>query len=63
MKVIIIGCGRVGEQLARLLVDEGHQVSVIDYDANALARLGPNFKGKTMIGIGFDRDMWRNSAT
>ena len=33
MKVIIMGCGRVGEQLARLLVDEGHQVAVIDYDA------------------------------
>jgi trk system potassium uptake protein TrkA len=57
MKVIIIGCGRVGEQLARLLVDEGHQVSVIDYDANALARLGPNFKGKRMVGVGFDRDL------
>jgi trk system potassium uptake protein TrkA len=57
MKVIIIGCGRVGEQLARLLVDEGHQVSVIDYDANALARLGPNFKGQRIIGVGFDRDV------
>jgi len=57
MKVIIIGCGRVGEQLARLLVDEGHQVSVIDYDANALARLGPNFKGQKIIGVGFDRDV------
>jgi trk system potassium uptake protein TrkA len=57
MKVIIIGCGRVGEQLARLLVDESHQVSVIDYNANALARLGPNFKGQRIIGVGFDRDV------
>ncbi len=57
MKVIIMGCGRVGEQLARLLVDEGHQVSVIDYDARALARLGPDFKGQTITGIGFDRDV------
>lgn len=57
MKVIIIGCGRVGEQLARLLVDEGHEVAVIDYDARALARLGPNFKGQTIMGIGFDRDV------
>ncbi len=57
MKVIIIGCGRVGEQLARLLVDEGHQVVVIDYDARALARLGPNFKGQRIAGVGFDRDV------
>ncbi len=57
MKVIIIGCGRVGEQLARLLVDEGHQVSVIDYDARALERLGPNFKGQRIAGVGFDRDV------
>ena len=57
MKVIIIGCGRVGEQLARLLVDEGHQVSVIDYDTRALARLGPNFKGQRITGVGFDREV------
>jgi trk system potassium uptake protein len=57
MKVIIMGCGRVGVQLARLLVEEGHQVAVIDYDANALARLGPNFKGQKIIGVGFDRNV------
>jgi trk system potassium uptake protein TrkA len=57
MKVIIMGCGRVGEQLARLLVDEGHQVAVIDYEASALERLGPNFKGQKIIGVGFDRDV------
>jgi trk system potassium uptake protein TrkA len=55
MKVIVMGCGRVGEQLSRLLDDEGHQVTVIDLDANALARLGPNFKGHTVKGVGFDR--------
>jgi trk system potassium uptake protein TrkA len=57
MRVIIMGCGRVGEQVARLMVDEGHDVVVIDYDANALARLGPNFKGRTVRGVGFDRDV------
>jgi trk system potassium uptake protein TrkA len=57
MKVIIMGCGRVGEQLARLLVDEGHQVAVIDYDSNALARLGSNFKGQLVQGVGFDRNI------
>lgn len=57
MKVIIMGCGRVGVQLARLLVDEGHEVAVIDYDVNALTYLGPNFKGQKIIGVGFDRDI------
>jgi trk system potassium uptake protein TrkA len=52
-----MGCGRVGEQVARLMVEEEHQVVVIDYDANALARLGPNFRGRTVRGVGFDRDV------
>lgn len=55
MKVIIMGCGRVGEQTARMLADDGHQVTVIDPDASALARLGPQFKGRTVQGVGFDR--------
>lgn len=57
MKVIIMGCGRVGVQLAMLLVDEGHQVGVIDYDANALNRLGTDFKGQKIVGVGFDKDI------
>ena len=57
MKIIIMGCGRVGEQAARLLADEGHEVVVIDYNADALARLGENFKGRKVKGIGFDRDV------
>ena len=57
MNLIIMGCGRVGEQLARLMIDEGHQVTVIDQDANALARLGPEFKGRRVRGVGFDRDV------
>lgn len=57
MKVVIMGCGRVGEQLARLMADEGHRVTVIDYDPAALARLGPHFKGQTVSGVGFDRQV------
>lgn len=55
MKVIVMGCGRVGEQTALMLAADGHQVTVIDYDASALARLGPQFKGRTVQGVGFDR--------
>ena len=57
MRVIIMGCGRVGEQLARLMSEDGHDVAVIDYDAAALARLGPDFRGRRIKGIGFDRDV------
>ena len=57
MKVIIMGCGRVGEQVSRIMSEAGHDVTVIDYDAAALARLGPHFKGRVVQGIGFDRDV------
>jgi len=57
MNVIIMGCGRLGEQLARLMSAEGHTVAVIDYDPAALARLGENFRGQKVKGIGFDNNV------
>lgn len=55
MKVIIIGCGRVGAGLAKNLSSQGISVSVIDQDPRAFEALGPTFKGKTFVGIGFDQ--------
>lgn len=55
MRVIIMGCGRVGEAVSRLMAEEGHAVVVIDRDPAALARLGPAFKGRQVTGLGFDR--------
>ncbi len=57
MKIIVMGCGRVGEQVSRLLVNEGHEVGVIDKNPQALARLGSGFKGRTIEGIGFDKEV------
>src|SRR4030067_1464050 len=57
MKVIVMGCGRVGEQVSRLMADEGHAVVVIDRDPLALARLGADLKGRKVRGIGCDRDV------
>ena len=53
---VIMGCGRVGAALARTLGRGGHDVSVIDSDAAAFRRLGTEFEGQTVTGIGFDRD-------
>ena len=51
-----MGCGRVGSRLARNLDELGHSVAVIDQAATSFSRLGTGFEGKTVAGIGFDRD-------
>lgn len=56
MYIVIAGCGRVGSQLAKLLVDEGHDVVVIDQDPGSFRRLGSNFTGRTIVGNAFDMD-------
>jgi trk system potassium uptake protein TrkA len=53
---VIMGCGRVGSALARGLERRGHDVAVIDQDETSFTRLGPTFEGRTVTGIGFDRD-------
>jgi trk system potassium uptake protein len=57
MKVIIIGCGRLGSGLARDLKMRGNQIVVIDRDPLAFERLGKGLEFKTITGIGFDRDV------
>ena len=51
-----MGCGRVGSSLAIELEAAGHSVAIIDQAREAFRRLGPNFKGQTVTGVGFDRD-------
>ena len=57
MHIVIMGCGRVGVSLARSLEKRGHTVAMIDVDVDAFRRLGPEFKGTTVKGVGFDRDV------
>ncbi len=58
MKAIIMGCGRLGEQVCRLLAASGgNQVCVIDYDQTALDRLGADIKVRKVKGVGFDREV------
>lgn len=59
MHVIIVGCGRVGSELAKLLSGEGHDVVVIDKSRESFNRLGDSFNGLTMVGNGFDLALLR----
>ena len=55
--IVIMGCGRVGSSLARSLEKRDHTVAVIDIEVEAFRRLGPDFAGKTVKGVGFDREV------
>jgi trk system potassium uptake protein TrkA len=59
LHVVVVGCGRVGSSLARILEEEGHTVAVIDKVAKAFRRLPEGFSGRTIQGVGFDRDHLR----
>lgn len=62
MRVIILGCGRVGSKLATILDAEGHEVTIIDLQAEQFRRLGPDFKGTAMVGTGIDEDVLRRAG-
>lgn len=62
MYVIIVGCGRVGSQLARLLSSEGHNVVVIDRNPEAFERLGAAFNGLTLTGGAFDLELLKQAG-
>ncbi|MFH1826404.1 MAG: TrkA family potassium uptake protein [bacterium] len=62
MHIIIVGCGRVGAQLAQILSAEGHNVVIIDKNAQSFKRLGPDFNGITIQGIGFDPEILKRAG-
>lgn len=62
MTMIVVGCGRVGVALAKELDAAGHEVVVIDRRPETFRRLGPGFGGRTMVGVGFDRDVLREAG-
>jgi len=62
MYVIIVGCGRVGSELATLLSSEGHDVVVIDINPKSFRRLGAGFNGLTIVGNGFDEDILKEAG-
>src|ERR671937_3259749 len=56
MKVVIMGCGRVGAELTVELGKAGHDVAIIDKRKEAFDRLPPGFEAQTVVGVGFDRE-------
>jgi len=62
MKVIIMGCGRMGGQLAGMLSREGHDVTIMDVDPTAFRRLPPDFQGRRFLGNGIDQDHLRRAG-
>jgi trk system potassium uptake protein TrkA len=57
VRVVVVGCGRVGAGLALALAAKGDEVVVIDKDPGAFERLGEDFRGQVLEGVGFDRDV------
>src|SRR2546429_9029632 len=62
MKLVIVGCGRVGAMAAIALSKAGHRVTVIDSNRRAFDRLGDDFAGEMVLGNGIDEDVLRQAG-
>lgn len=62
MKIIVLGCGRVGATLASSMFVRGYDVTVIDRQSSAFRRLSPLFKGRTLVGNGTDVDVLKKAG-
>ena len=63
MRTVIVGCGRVGANLARWLSEEGDEVAVVDFSESAFNRLGEDFAGEMVFGSAVDEDILRRAGT
>jgi trk system potassium uptake protein len=62
MHAVIMGCGRVGLQLTVELCQQGHDVSIIDKNPSAFDKLPPGFVAKTIVGLGFDKEVLQEAG-
>jgi len=62
MKIVIMGCGRVGAQLATLLEQDSHEITILDIDAHSFQRLPPDFRGTALLGNGMDEEVLRRAG-
>jgi len=57
-----MGCGRVGARVAQMLTTAGHEVTIMDVTSSAFSRLGPEFKGTTILGDGTDQEVLKRAG-
>ena len=62
MKIVIVGCGRVGAFLAGLLDGGGHDVTIVDLERGSFGHLPASFKGTTLMGNGTDLEVLRQAG-
>ncbi len=62
MYIVIVGCGRLGAQLATKLSEEGHDVAVVDRNPGNFSRLSDEFNGATITGVGFDIEVLKSAG-
>jgi trk system potassium uptake protein TrkA len=62
MKIIVVGCGRVGAELAYRLYQQGHKVIILDQDAEAFHNLPHDFRGRTLEGEALNQDILRRAG-
>jgi trk system potassium uptake protein TrkA len=62
MKIVIMGCGRVGARLASLLDEDGHEVTILDNDTYSFRRLPPSFGGTALFGNGIDEEALKKAG-
>ncbi len=62
MRIVILGCGRVGALLATTMDSEGHEVTIVDANPETFHRLGPGFRGSAVVGMGIDEDILRKAG-
>lgn len=62
MRLVVLGCGRVGSMLAALMAGEGHDVTIIDTNPSAFRRLPSGFSGNTVVGTGIDQECLRRAG-
>jgi trk system potassium uptake protein TrkA len=62
MKIMIMGCGRVGGRLASLLDQDGHEVTILDIDTYSFRRLPPSFSGTALYGNGIDAEVLKEAG-
>lgn len=62
MKIVIMGCGRVGARLAGQLEADGYEVTILDVDPYSFRRLPADFRGTALAGDGTDQDILRQAG-